>query len=371
MRDFNLAYYLEDFRRLGELDEKELQNLLSQYPYAQNLHLLKSKWDWVHKHLFSESNAIYATQRERYFQQIEHEVWEQFPVKTLSIPSTAAVSEAPVFEEIIPADTGENPPSPAVLEVIPEEKITEVPAVVDETTHDIPPTLDTWPDQMTTSTEAMPTITEGPALMVDPTLELFAEEIPAHPAGAEEENIEAVSGEPVAAEEPGDEQISLKTWEETNRPEEVERPVPQPDPVWDLLEESWMEDALNHAANENDALLERPIIDPDLPGTNNPFSQWLRRLSPMTPGLLMTPPKPSSWVETEPPATEPLGAQPLKDAAAASNIMRDHIASETLADLLARQGYKERAISIYEKLILTNPEKSNFFAEKIKKLKGS
>ncbi len=44
------------------------------------------------------------------------------------------------------------------------------------------------------------------------------------------------------------------------------------------------------------------------------------------------------------------------------------LVSESLADLLASQGHTERAIEMYEKLRLTIPEKSVFFAQKIKAL---
>lgn len=43
--------------------------------------------------------------------------------------------------------------------------------------------------------------------------------------------------------------------------------------------------------------------------------------------------------------------------------------SETFADLLASQGYKEKAIAMYEKLMEKYPEKSSFFAAKIEALK--
>ena len=42
--------------------------------------------------------------------------------------------------------------------------------------------------------------------------------------------------------------------------------------------------------------------------------------------------------------------------------------SETFAELLASQGYKEQALEMYRKLMEKYPEKSGFFAAKLKAL---
>lgn len=49
--------------------------------------------------------------------------------------------------------------------------------------------------------------------------------------------------------------------------------------------------------------------------------------------------------------------------------LREEVVSETLARLLAKQGYKDKAIAMYEKLRLLFPEKSDYFAAESQKLK--
>ncbi len=71
------------------------------------------------------------------------------------------------------------------------------------------------------------------------------------------------------------------------------------------------------------------------------------------------------------PETPPRGAQSdgVVDISVNSVIEPDELATETLAEIYALQGYIDKAISVYEKLRLKYPEKSSYFADQIQKLK--
>ncbi len=58
------------------------------------------------------------------------------------------------------------------------------------------------------------------------------------------------------------------------------------------------------------------------------------------------------------------------DLAAGSIEDRADLASETLAEVLLKQGKKERAIMIYNKLSLMFPEKSSYFAKKLEHIQN-
>lgn len=70
--------------------------------------------------------------------------------------------------------------------------------------------------------------------------------------------------------------------------------------------------------------------------------------------------------DTIPSAEQAMTPQMLAEKSVSEN---KDILSETLARLYARQGYRDKAIAMYERLCLAFPEKSAYFAAEIEKLK--
>jgi len=83
----------------------------------------------------------------------------------------------------------------------------------------------------------------------------------------------------------------------------------------------------------------------------------------------------SQFLRNKPRLKAPAVLSPLSDEQADLSVKSTRaepdIASESLALIMVRQGKKDRAIEIYERLMVRQPEKMAYFADQIKKLKIS
>jgi hypothetical protein len=104
------------------------------------------------------------------------------------------------------------------------------------------------------------------------------------------------------------------------------------------------------------------------------FQDWMGQFhapileapEPSVPATLIV--EPATTLSPTPDPAPPAGnmAQKLAERSVAEN---KDVISETLAKLLVKQGYRDKAISMYERLSLAFPEKNTFFAAEIEKLK--
>ncbi len=76
------------------------------------------------------------------------------------------------------------------------------------------------------------------------------------------------------------------------------------------------------------------------------------------------------FIRTKPILPKIKPAEPAADLSEESSIFSDNIVSETLVDLLLKQGKKDKAIEVLKKLIWKFPQKKAYFAAQIEDLKN-
>ncbi|MCB0521490.1 MAG: hypothetical protein H6577_25600 [Lewinellaceae bacterium] len=187
-------------------------------------------------------------------------------------------------------------------------------------------------------------------------------DIPETPATAQPENHQDTQDDEAGENEETifDETLANSSPPIDGRPTEDESPLPasqKPIP-FEITNNNQDQEAITNP----EASAKRP-----LPIPKDSFNSWLQKLRP---------PKVSIHkIKLEPRAGQDEAEKEENDTGDVKQIAQkslsedQNIATETLATVLAMQGHNEKAIAMYERLSLQYPEKSSFFAAKIKELK--
>jgi hypothetical protein len=301
-----LARMLQDPNLLESITYEELKTLSLAYPYAYHLHQLL----WLKS------------------RQINHPEATQNLAKAAAYANDRRVLHALAHAEAIIAP---------VLELRP---VTEI-------------------------QRQLETIAAAPAATPEPAVQLAAT-----PPPASEPPVEAPTAHPVA-------QVL-----DVEMPTELPPPVPEETAITNEI----LPEANDASSATTEAALPTPQVTiPERQLTTPTFEEWVFRFQ--LPLLTNTPQVRDNQalttkIESEPEPIEipALGDDPpppptrgpkteAQQLAERSVTQNQGLVSETLARLYAAQGHKEKAIAMYERLCLANPEKSSSFAAAIEKLK--
>ena len=111
---------------------------------------------------------------------------------------------------------------------------------------------------------------------------------------------------------------------------------------------------VDYFASQGIKITEEDLANDHLGKQVKSFTAWLKSMKKLHPGQL---PEQNEVIEK------------IIQSSSESSNQDAHVLTEAMAEVLVKQGKKEKAIEMYEKLSLLNPSKSAYFAAKIESLK--
>ncbi len=117
-----------------------------------------------------------------------------------------------------------------------------------------------------------------------------------------------------------------------------------------LLFETAYQHTIDYFASQGIKLEGEPAQDDRFGRQLNTFTSWLRQMKRL-------------------PNTPEQEADPLVETQAAHSLQKGEVLTESMADVLQKQGKRQQAIQVLEKLRLLHPEKSPYFAARIDQIK--
>ncbi|GJM35099.1 MAG: hypothetical protein DHS20C18_41000 [Saprospiraceae bacterium] len=347
----NFADYLKNPALLYQLSYEELKTLALQYPYCQNIQYLlviKSKLE-NHKDYDKNLARAAASMTDRTFLYKKLKELTLTPLDTTEIILNEEVLELKELS-LLEAD---------LLEKIPLQPEEEMTPSVEQTIDINLSTISSDHEEEEEDIDFNFTHPEIGEAVVDPS----------------QQEQEAAAGFRVTKNDIAtlvalDEVLQMPFGQQPK--EQITptvKPIVEPDLIGDLV----------GCSEVLDMMLPRLFahISPPAPLPKSAFRSWKRQISgrpiiapPAIPEMAPSADKQEeSQAKKENPKKKSKKTKVL-EIAATSILEKQDIASETLAKLLEKQGQHRKAIKMYQRLILTIPEKSGYFAEQIEKLKN-
>lgn len=373
----NFADYLKDYSKLYQLPYEELKSLVLQYPYCSNLHYLLAEKSQLDQHKDLEQHiqtaAYYSMDRaalRRLLQKLKvaarqmegFELTEDY----LELKDLSAIEkevEPLISEDLFSFDQEEPEGRPDLFSTI-----TDRPAEPDFFTPEEKPEVESGLPESEAPEDSEKEKTSPPA--------------PEKAGEAIEEIFDRLISAPPPSVIKAD-QTSSGQSQETGKPKSGQ-PDSSPPLQEELIHSS--EDPSSSFSTEEDEAEERTEQPEDdmetpkeLPNRPQPtpkssFTSWVQQFQPTHVKVQLSELMESKKREDAKKAGKKKKDKKKKDKvvrfAEKSLKERKDLASETLAELLVSQEQYDKAIEMYKRLILKFPEKSSYFADKIKNLKN-
>jgi len=354
---------------IKQVDEAALERLVTSYPYFTAARLLLARKQYsVQKNLLAP-----AVKKAQQYSTNMHYFYRFVTTDEKSIAPEVAEVEAPVIVEAAPAPVPA-PVQEAPVNVLPDEPVTAAPApqpVQDTKIHvtvpkapaeaqpAIPETKFTAPAYNTEEEEL--TVTDND--VVATPVASAPEPVPATAATTRDMPPAAPAPEPAASTE--------------KLPLNVLNVEAEPIKIFPLDTSDTEETSLTYQPlYTDDYFAYKRMKEPEQAEELNEkgaaemksFTSWLREMK-----HTFAEKASKQWYHQQMHRSyedaDPEVSEAVEKMAMESITLNDDIVSETLAEIWARQHQYQTAIHIYQKLSLLNPNKSAYFAQKIKELK--
>jgi len=310
---------------LEEVSVDELRQFTEEYPYSAAGQLLFTR------KLQQTDAEQYAEQAEKSTLYFYNPVWSRWllqnhiPQGPLPLERITHETVVPVVTEVVPApeengvhqhdNSSYTEPGATVADEPPPFTVTEEEQV-------------TIPPEMVTEQPAEANAGEIPVELNEPVSEQLQEEIPAEvPAVAEPAPTTASVTTPIENNANAEEELSFESYH-----------------------------TIDYFASQGIKLRLEDLPKDKLGKQLKSFTDWLRSMKRLN-------------SVTDKDSLDDITHQAIQQIADHS-IAGKEIITEAMADVWAKQGHRDKAAAIYEKLSLLNPAKSSYFADKIERLKA-